>query len=181
MRVRDPILALALGALLAARPAATEPLGPHLEITPIGGSTLFAMAVAVYLGRSIARPMAKLEAGAKRIAKGDLDTRIAIETPDEFGRLARAFNAMTDALKVHQEKLVQSEKLAGIGRLAAGVAHEINNPLGVILGYVRVLQKKAEGALADDLKVIEEEAVRCQEIVEGLLDLSRSSNAPVTG
>ncbi|MFY1826197.1 sensor histidine kinase, partial [Myxococcus fulvus] len=52
-------------------------------------------------------------------------------------------------------------------------------PLGVILGYVRILQRKAEGALAEDLKVVEEEAVRCQQIVEGLLDLSRPGQGPV--
>jgi signal transduction histidine kinase len=86
---------------------------------------------------------------------------------------------MTEALRTHQEQLVQHEKLASIGRLAAGVAHEINNPLGVILGYVRLLQRKAEGSLADDLKVLEEEAVRCQEIVEGLLDLARPGRVAV--
>ena len=86
---------------------------------------------------------------------------------------------MTAALRTHQAQLVQHEKLAGIGRLAAGVAHEINNPLGVILGYVRLLQRKAEGALAEDLKVVEEEAVRCQQIVEGLLDLARPGRGPV--
>ena len=137
------------------------------------GATLFAAAVGVYIGRSVARPIARLEAGAARLAKGDLDTRIELDTPDEFGNLARQFNVMTAALKEHQEKLVQSEKLAGIGRLAAGVAHEINNPLGVILGFARVLQRKADGALAEDLKIIEDETRRCQEIVEELLDLSR--------
>ncbi len=84
---------------------------------------------------------------------------------------------MTASLKEHQDRLVQSEKLAGIGRLAAGVAHEINNPLGVILGYTRLLRKKAGGTLAEDLAVIEEETLRCQEIVEGLLDLSRPAQA----
>jgi signal transduction histidine kinase len=137
------------------------------------GATLFAAAVGVYIGRSVARPIARLEAGAARLAGGDLNTRIEISTPDEFGNLARQFNAMTASLKDHQEKLVQSEKLAGIGRLAAGVAHEINNPLGVILGFARVMQKKAEGPLAEDLKVILEETLRCKEIVEELLDLSR--------
>lgn len=140
-------------------------------------ATLFAVGVALYIGRSIARPLAKLEEGAARLAAGDLDTRIHIDAPDEFGRLASQFNAMTAAIKEHQEQLVQSEKLAGIGRLAAGVAHEINNPLGVILGYVRVLRKKAQGSLAEDLEVIEDEAVRCQEIVDGLLALSRPASA----
>jgi two-component system, NtrC family, sensor kinase len=137
------------------------------------GAPVLAGAVGLYIGRSIARPVARLQEGAARLAAGHLDTRIDVSTPDEFGALARQFNAMTAALEEHQDRLVQSEKLAGIGRLAAGVAHEINNPLAVILGYTRLLRKKADGALAEDLKVIEEEAVHARDIVEGLLDLSR--------
>ncbi len=134
---------------------------------------LLAVVVGAYVLRSVARPVARLQAGAARLARGDLDTRIDIDSPDEFGALARQFNAMTGALKEHQEKLVQSEKLAGIGRLAAGVAHEINNPLAVILGYARLLRRKSEGAAAEDLQVIEDETLRAKLIVDGLLDLSR--------
>ena len=90
----------------------------------------------LYLSRSVARPLARLSEGAAAVARGDLDTRIDIDTPDEFGALAAEFNAMTVALRQHQERLVESEKLAGIGRLAAGVAHELNNPLQVMLGYL---------------------------------------------
>ncbi|HSM94138.1 MAG TPA: HAMP domain-containing sensor histidine kinase [Anaeromyxobacteraceae bacterium] len=134
---------------------------------------LLAAGVGAYVHRSVAVPVARLQEGAARIAAGDLDARIEVSTPDEFGALAGQFNAMTASLREHQRQLVQSEKLAGIGRLAAGVAHEINNPLAVILGYVRLLQRKAEGALAEDLRVIEDETVRAKLIVDGLLDLSR--------
>ena len=134
---------------------------------------LLAGGVAVYLGRKVARPVALLHAGAERLAAGDLDTRIAVGGHDEFGDLARQFNTMVASLKQQQQRLLQSERLAGVGRLAAGVAHEINNPLGVILGYTRLLRKKAVGPLADDLAVVEEEVLHCQEIVEGLLDFSR--------
>jgi signal transduction histidine kinase len=144
----------------------------------LGASLAFAVGVGLYIRRSVARPVARLEAGARRIASGDLSTRIEIDSPDEFGSLASQFNAMTIALKEHQEQLVRTEKLVGIGRLAAGVAHEINNPLGVILGYVRVMKRSASEAVAVDLGVIEQEAVRCQQIVEGLLDLSRASTPP---
>jgi len=153
--------------------AATEHATFRYMLIALIGATLFAIAVALYIGRSIARPIARLEAGAARIAQGDLDTRIDVNTTDEFGRLAAQFNAMTDALRANQEQLVRSEKLATIGRLAAGVAHEISNPLGVIIGYVRLLERKAEGGVADDLKVIADEALRCQEIVDDLLELSR--------
>jgi two-component system NtrC family sensor kinase len=134
---------------------------------------LLAVVVGAYVLRSVARPVARLQAGAARLAGGDLDTRFDADAPDEFGALARQFNAMTDALKDHQEKLVQSEKLAGIGRLAAGVAHEINNPLAVILGYARLLRRRSDGAVAEDLQVIEDETLRAKLIVDGLLDLSR--------
>ena len=151
----------------------------HAEMR-IGEAILFlliapglAAGAGVAIGRSVTRPLARLKAGAERIGAGDLDTRIDIEAPDEFGALAQQFNAMAASLKEHQHQRLVNEKLAGIGRLAAGVAHEINNPLGVILGYVRVLSKKADGAFRDDLAVIETETLRCKEIVDGLLDLSR--------
>jgi signal transduction histidine kinase len=143
---------------------------------------LVAAAVSLFIARSIAAPVARLEAGAARIAAGDLDARIEVRGAPELEALAGRLNEMTAALKEHQQQLVQHEKLAGIGRLAAGVAHEINNPLGVILGYARLLRRKCDGATADDLRVIEEEGLRAKEIVEGLLDLSRplpSGEGPV--
>jgi two-component system NtrC family sensor kinase len=140
---------------------------------------LVALAVSRLVGRSIAVPVARLEQGAARIGAGDLDTRIEVSGAPELVALAERWNAMTAALKEHERKLVESEKLAGIGRLAAGVAHEINNPLGVILGYAKLLGRKATSATAADLAVIEEEALRAKEIVEGLLDLSRPLPAGV--
>jgi signal transduction histidine kinase len=139
----------------------------------LAGAPLLAGGIGLSIYRSVARPVALLGQGASRLAAGDLEARIEVDSPDEFGALARQFNAMARSIKEQQERLVQSEKLAGIGRLAAGVAHEINNPLAVILGYAHLLQRKAEGQLADDLRIIEDESLRAKEIVEGLLDLSR--------
>ncbi len=132
-----------------------------------------AIAVSVLISRSIAAPVARLEAGAARIAAGDLDARIEVHGAPELEELAARWNDMTAALREHQGRLVESEKLAGIGRLAAGVAHEINNPLGVILGHAKLLRKRCDGQMAQDLAVVEEEALRAKEIVDGLLDLSR--------
>jgi len=144
-----------------------------LSVIVLAAATLFAAVIGFALRRAIANPVALLRDGADRVARGDLSTRIAIKNDDELGRLATQFNAMTAALKENQDKLVQSEKLAGIGRLAAGLAHEINNPLGVILGYARLLGRHADEGQLRDLRVIEDETRRCQQIVEGLLDLSR--------
>ena len=161
--------------IAAARAEAAEVIGRthYFIFALLIGTPALAAVVTYSIGRSIARPIGKLREGAQRLGSGDLDTRIEISTPDEFGALAQQFNAMTAALKEHQAKLLQSEKLAGVGRLAAGVAHEINNPLGVILGYVRLMRKRADAATDEDLAVIEEETLRCKEIVAGLLDLSR--------
>jgi signal transduction histidine kinase len=145
----------------------------HWTLAFVVLAPVLAVAVGAVVLRSIAGPVSRLHAGAVRLAEGDLDTRIPVERDDEFGALARQFNAMTTALKEHQEKLVQQEKLAGIGRLAAGVAHEINNPLAVILGYARLLAKRADSAGRADLQVIEDETLRAKGIVDGLLDLSR--------
>jgi two-component system NtrC family sensor kinase len=137
-------------------------------------AVLCAVAVAVYLYRMIARPLSALASGAARIASGDLDTKLVVASTDELGHLAEQFNAMTRALKDHQRKLVQSEKLAGIGRMAAGVAHEINNPLGVILGYIKLLRRDQHPGLDEELKIIDYEAERCRQVVEDMLDLTRT-------
>jgi signal transduction histidine kinase len=144
-----------------------------LLVALLAAAPIVAAVVSVVIARSVAAPVAQLQAGAARIAAGDLDARIEVRGAPELEALARQFNAMTAAVKEHQDRLVESEKLAGIGRLAAGVAHEINNPLGVILGYAKLLRKRADPASAEDLAVIEEETLRAKEIVDGLLDLSR--------
>jgi signal transduction histidine kinase len=139
---------------------------------------LFVAAAVFYLSRSVAMPLARLSEGAAAVAGGNLDARIEIHTPDEFGALAAEFNAMTVALKQNQMKLVESEKLAGIGRLAAGVANELNNPLQVMIGYLSFNRGVSDRRLAEHLEAIEAEALRCREIVDGLLELSRPSLAP---
>jgi two-component system NtrC family sensor kinase len=80
-----------------------------------------------------------------------------------------------------QEALMQSEKLASMGQLAAGVAHEINNPLGVVLMYAHLLLEKYRDdiTLKDDLRLIAEQADRCKKIVGGLLNFARKNNAIV--
>lgn len=136
----------------------------------------FAVGVALYIGRTITARVNQLSSGARSWAEGNLNARVSVPGDDEFGRLALQFNAMAAALKETQDARAHAERLAGIGQVAAGVAHEINNPLAVILGYVRILRRGAQGPLETDLGVIEEEAVRCQQIVESLLELARPGN-----
>ena len=120
---------------------------------------------------SVSAPLSVLQRGVRSITDGDFATRIALRRKDEFGALADGFNHMVEALTRKQEELVQSEKLAALGRLAAGAAHELNNPLGVILGYVRLLRMRGLAPeIEEPMRIIEEEAQQSQRIIDGMRD-----------
>jgi len=132
-----------------------------------------------YAHQSVVRPVQALIAGSKAVALGKFDKRIPHVGSREFRDLAQGFNVMARALAVHQSHLIDAEKLAGVGRIAAGVAHEINNPLAVIIGHVKMLLAMAEddSEQREELEAIAEEAELCRQIVSGLLDLSRPTDA----
>lgn len=134
---------------------------------------LVSLVLGLLLTRSILHPLSELRGGVLRIAKGDLGTRMHLPGRDEFAELAACFNQMAQDLTAHQEERVRSQRLAAIGQIAAGIAHEINNPLGVILGYVKLMLKSPEHVKSGDLQIIEDEARQCQRIVQGLLELAR--------
>ena len=127
--------------------------------------------------RLVLRPVARLIAGTRRVAEGDLRITLPATAQDELGDLARAFNDMTRRLGEAQRQLTQADKLASVGRLAAGVAHEINNPLTGVLTYASFLHKRAaqDPEMAADLEVIVRETKRCRDIVRGLLDFARQT------
>lgn len=135
-----------------------------------------------------AAPLELLTDGAERIGRGDFSKRIAIGGRDEFAVLGRAFNDMADnlqgsrssleaslaTLKETRDRLSQTEKLSAIGEFIAGVAHELNNPLTVMIGFANLLQ---EADLPPDRKAevrqIADAAERCQKVVQGLLSFAR--------
>ena len=127
--------------------------------------------------RLIGRPVADLAEGTRRVAEGDLTTTIPATARHELGDLARAFNDMTLKLAEARSQLTQADKLASVGRLAAGVAHEINNPLTGVLSYASLLLDAAgdDPQRKADLEVIVRETKRCREIVRGLLDFARQT------
>ncbi len=142
---------------------------------------LLSLLVVHYTHESIVRPVRSLVEATRSLAGGDLSTRIHLKGAEEFSELARSFNRMAEVLEQNQRQLVEAEKLATVGRLAAGVAHEINNPITVIVGYTNMLQSrlKDNAAASEQLQNIAEEAQQCRDIVQSLLDLSRpSEHAP---
>ena len=127
--------------------------------------------------RLVLRPVEALSEGTRRVAAGDLATPIRVTARHELGDLARAFNEMTVRLADAQRQLTHADRLASIGRLAAGVAHEINNPLtGVLTNASFQLKRAPENSeLRRDLEVVVRETKRCREIVRGLLDFARQT------
>lgn len=134
------------------------------------------------VARGIARPVRTLTQGALAIAEGDLDTRIRVGGRDELGELARAFNTMASSLASHraelldvQQQLLRNERLAAVGQMAAGISHEIDNPVGVMLGYAELLMEDfaADDPRREDVQAIIDECRRCKRITGGLLNLAR--------
>lgn len=142
-------------------------------IACFGMAIVLAGLVGAYLMRSISRPVAALRAGALRIGAGDLAARVSLPGNDELAELARVFDQMAANLARDQSELLEAHRLASIGQVASGVAHEINNPLGVILGYVTLLRKEDDLRDREELRIIEDEARQSKAIVAGLLDLAR--------
>lgn len=135
----------------------------------------FALLVSIpFFAFTITRPLMSLVKGAEEIGKGKLDYRIKVRSKDEIGILAGAFNSMVKSLEESQRQLIQSEKLASLGQLAAGIAHEINNPLTNISNNAQMLQQEVGGRAAKRLKVIEENIDKASRIVRNLLDFSRA-------
>ncbi len=147
-------------------------------------TTVLAIALAVYLINIYTRPLKRIIAASTEMALGFYH-RIETDPHDEDARnLGRAFNSMVDAIQERDRQLkeqaertiLKSEKLASIGRLASGIAHEINNPLTGVLTYSSLLLEDMKGTkYEEDIKVIRDETLRCRGIVRGILDFARDT------
>jgi len=142
------------------------------------------------LADSVSRPVRRLAAAAAAVAEGDFSRTLPIGSSDAIGSLTHTFNRMAASLKERDEQLhertrlqlTRSERLASIGRLAAGVAHEINNPLTGVLTFSHLLLEDAPDGSAQrkDIETIIEATTRCRDIVRGLLNFARQNEPQKT-
>jgi two-component system, NtrC family, sensor kinase len=166
----------------------------------IGAIALGCLAAVVFMWFVVYRPVKELIDGTHRVAGGDLKYRLPVRSDDELGDLAASFNKMTAEVDEEQSRieeqvrkktaelervhktLLSSEKMASIGKLAATVAHEINNPLFGILTYARLVLREVQkhslptrDELVEQLQTIERESKRCGDLVKNLLTFSRQA------
>ena len=149
----------------------------RLIVFAVAGMLALSALIWFFIHRVILRPVNSLVDGTRRVAEGKLSHTIPVESDDEMGALARAFNHMTRRITETQTQLYHADKLTSLGHLAASVAHEINNPLTGVLTYSSFLQKRIgdNPEVKKDLDVIVRETTRCREIVRGLLDFGRQT------
>jgi len=167
--------------------------GITIVVLSLGFVILASLLVGLFVHRLVYRPLRELEAGARRLAAGNLDEPIPVRDGDECGKLAVSFNTMmlalkdaahtleqkvaerTEALRAAQAEAARGEKLASVGLLAAGIAHELNNPLTGVLTFSSLMRKKLpEGSQdAEDLDLVIRETKRCAAIIRRLLDFAR--------
>ncbi len=146
---------------------------------------IIALIVSSFLARGVLQPIKRLIFASQQWAAGNLDYRAETTAKDEIAELTETFNTMASSLKERDERLkeqahqqiMKSERLATLGQLAAGVAHEINNPLGAVLMYAHLSMEELEAAdpRRKNLEKVVRESTRCKNIVRGLLDFARQS------
>ncbi|MBZ5565493.1 MAG: HAMP domain-containing protein, partial [Acidobacteriia bacterium] len=181
----------------------------RMALFTVGSILIVSLVSAGLIWITVHKPVHKLTEGTRHVAQGDLDYSLEVTSQDELGSLAASFNGMTEQLRIAQEenrqwtrtlearvrektielerayrRLVQSEKMASLGKLSAVVAHEINNPLAGILTYSKLLTRMTGNGLADGtrleearkyLQIIEGESRRCGTIVKNLLTFARQA------
>jgi len=176
------------------------PVREALTVTAVwvGVAILIAAIGGMILARGLSGPISDLEAAARKVAAGDYDQKLRAGSRDEIGNLASAFNSMSEEirawnaeltdrveektreLKEAQAQILQTQKLAAVGELGAGVAHEINNPLTGVIGEAQLLKAEAEpgSQTAASLDEIITSARRVAEVVHELLRYSQTRISP---
>jgi len=143
----------------------------------VAATVLLTALVVGILSYNLLRPVRRLAAATERIASGDLRQEIAVKSNDELGLLTRSFNRMIRNLREIQSELIRSEKLISLGRLSAGVAHEIRNPLNAMKGAIVYLQRRKPGdpLIEEYTQLILEEIERLDLFVTEFLYFAKQS------
>jgi signal transduction histidine kinase len=151
----------------------SPPEVPAAVIIVAAAALAAVLCVGVWVARTITRPIKELAQRAGQISGGELDRPIEVKGGGETAALADAFNRMMTGLKAYQRRLVASEKLAALGQVAAGIAHEIRNPLNSISMNVQIMEK--DGSLdTEAVRIIRNEIARLKIVIDELLDFARS-------
>ena len=166
-----------------------KPLEHQLTITGIKIVTfslflfLAGMMLFYVVGRAMTRPLERLARAMMELDPVTLNVELPEKRNDEIGLLIDSFGEMVERLKVSEHErrqvfstLVQSEKLATIGKLVAGVAHEVNNPLNAISSSIYFLEKESSENVGAQTDLLKQGLARIQKIVQQLSDFSRASN-----
>ena len=187
----DPYLALRTRVMLT-----------FIVVAAVGVIIVFGLTYVI--ARTMIRPLAAMAAATRKIAAGDLHHTVPVTSGDEIGTLAESFNAMMASLRVARDelegwtqtledkvrertaelvqmqvKMAEAEKMVSLGRMAAGVAHEINNPMGGILTFASLgLQDLApDHPQRRNFEIIIKQTLRCRDIVKGLLEFSHQTES----
>jgi signal transduction histidine kinase len=148
----------------------------RVEVALIGLAALvLGIGGAVILTRRISRPLRDLVAGARAVSRGDLTWRARVGSRDEVGELAAAFSAMTESLRTHIDERIRADRLVLLGKLAAGIAHEVRNPLEAIKGAATVLEGNgaADPTVRRFTRIIKDEVTDLNQFLEGFLEFAR--------
>lgn len=135
---------------------------------------LLSVLYTVRLRRSLLTPLASLVAAAGRFGRGEFETRVGPIAEGELQAVADACDHMALELQARERRLIEAERMAVVGQFAAGIAHELNNPIGVMRGYLKTMNpSQPPDMLREELQILDEEAAACQRIAEDLLSFAR--------